>query len=557
MLIDRSLRGLAALMRILLVSLVLFWAQAAGEPQLRGIAETRDGERIEGYIRFERDAMILKAINGGAEREIKAGQLKSAHMHLAGAAPQRVPGLRGTYCSTMEFGGTLIERVDPQINFDWKNDSPMPGIPPDRFSIRWEGDIETLNAGTYTFHVRSDDGARLFVDNRLLMDNWRPQAARDNSVSIELEAGRRYPIRLDYFDGAVLARVSLSWTPPGGVYQLIGADRFSQAVGFESPLKERNGLQGSYFHGVHLQGPAVVRVDRSIDFPWTGRELAAGFGVHKYSVRWEGELEAPISGKVTLHTVTNDGVRLWIGDQKRIDEWRGMTATEHQAEVQMVAGRRYPFKMEYFQDEGTAEVRLFWSGPGLPRQVVPAEKFFVRGGVRLLSRTGTGLLLKGGSFLSGAISDVDEKAVRIDYLNGGTLRIPRQNIGGLQLSPISPSRVSDVAKLNPGCALRNGDYFESSLISYDQGTLRMQSSLFGKRDFLPGKVAFLKLGGFKRSKANFELHTRSGSRLRADWLMLDGKRALVKDNSFCWINLNPGDVVAVYGIMPVDSVQGD
>ena len=550
MLIDRSLRGLAALMRILLVSLVLFWAQAAGEPQLRGIAETRD-------IRFERDAMILKEINGGAERQIKAGQLKSAHMHLAGAAPQRVPGLRGTYCSTMEFGGTLIERVDPQINFDWKHDSPMPGIPPDRFSIRWEGDIETLNAGTYTFHVRSDDGARLFVDNRLLMDNWRPQAARDNSVSIELEAGRRYPIRLDYFDGAVLARVSLSWTPPGGVYQLIGADRFSQAVGFESPLKERNGLQGSYFHGVHLQGPAVVRVDRSIDFPWTGRELAAGFGVHKYSVRWEGELEAPISGKVTLHTVTNDGVRLWIGDQKRIDEWRGMTATEHQAEVQMVAGRRYPFKMEYFQDEGTAEVRLFWSGPGLPRQVVPAEKFFVRGGVRLLSRTGTGLLLKGGSFLSGAISDVDEKAVRIDYLNGGTLRIPRQNIGGLQLSPISPSRVSDVAKLNPGCALRNGDYFESSLISYDQGTLRMQSSLFGKRDFLPGKVAFLKLGGFKRSKANFELHTRSGSRLRADWLMLDGKRALVKDNSFCWINLNPGDVVAVYGIMPVDSVQGD
>jgi hypothetical protein len=557
MLIDRSLCGLAVLMRIPLVSLVPLLAQAAAEPQLRGIAEMRDGERIEGYIRFERDAMILKAINGGAEREIKAGQLKSAHMHLAGAAPQRVPGLRGTYCSTMEFGGTLIERVDPQINFDWKNDSPMPGIPPDRFSIRWEGDIETLNAGTYTFHVRSDDGARLFVDNRLLMDNWRPQAARDNSVSIELEAGRRYPIRLDYFDGAVLARVSLSWTPPGGVYQLIGADRFSQAVGFESPLKERNGLQGSYFHGVHLQGPAVVRVDRSIDFPWTGRELAAGFGVHKYSVRWEGELEAPISGKVTLHTVTNDGVRLWIGDQKRIDEWRGMTATEHQAEVQMVAGRRYPFKMEYFQDEGTAEVRLFWSGAGLPRQVVPAEKFFVRGGVRLLSRTGTGLLLKGGSFLSGAITDVDEKAVRIDYLNGGTLRIPRQNIGGLQLSPISPSRVSDVAKLNPGCALRNGDYFESSLISYDQGTLRMQSSLFGKRDFLPGKVAFLKLGDFKRSKANFELHTRSGSRLRADWLMLDGKRALVKDNSFCWINLNPGDVVAVYGIMPVDSVQGD
>ncbi len=187
---------------------------------------------------------------------------------------------------------------------------------------------------------------------------------------------------------------------------------------------------------------------------------------------------------------------------------------------------------------------------------MPAEKFFVRGGVRLLSRTGTGILLKGGSFLSGAIATVDDKAVRISYLDGKDLRIPRQNIGGLQLSPISPARLADVVKWKPGCVLRGGDYFESSLVSFDQGTLEMQSSLFGKRDFIPGKVEFVKLGDFKRSQANFELHTRSGSRLRADWLMLDGKRALVKDNSFCWINLEPGDVVAVYGIATGDSGPG-
>ena len=140
--------------------------------------------------------------------------------------------------------------------------------------------------------------------------------------------------------------------------------------------------------------------------------------------------------------------------------------------------------------------------------------------------------------------------------DGNVLQIPRQNIGGLQLSPISPSRVLDVAKWKPGCVLRGGDYFESALVSFDQGTLKMRSPLFGRRDFIPGKVEFVKLGDFKRSKANFELHTRSGSRLRADWLMLDGKRALVKDNSFCWINLEPGDVVAVYGIAKGDVGQG-
>ncbi|MCP4846457.1 MAG: hypothetical protein GY899_00740, partial [Verrucomicrobiaceae bacterium] len=111
---NRSLRGLAVLMTIKVTLVLLFQLQAKEEPQLRGIAETRDGEKLEGFIRFERDAMIVKAINGGAEKKVPAVQLKSAHMHLAGALPQRVPGLRGTYCSTMEFGGTLIERIDPQ-----------------------------------------------------------------------------------------------------------------------------------------------------------------------------------------------------------------------------------------------------------------------------------------------------------------------------------------------------------------------------------------------------------------------------------------------------------
>ncbi len=76
------------LMTMPLASLVPFLTHAADEPQLRGIAETRVGEKLEGWIRFERDTMILKEINGGAERKVSAGQLKSAHLHLAGAVAQ-------------------------------------------------------------------------------------------------------------------------------------------------------------------------------------------------------------------------------------------------------------------------------------------------------------------------------------------------------------------------------------------------------------------------------------------------------------------------------------
>ena len=58
----------------------------------------------------------------------------------------------------------------------------------------------------------------------------------------------------------------------------------------------------------------------------------------------------------------------------------------------------------------------------------------------------------------------------------------------------------------------------------------------------------MKLQDFGSKKANFEVRSKSGSLLRADWLMVDGQRALVKDNSFCWINLEPADITAVYGI---------
>ena len=552
MLIDRRLCGVAVQMAVKLLCFLPFLSLGADEFQLRGIAETRAGEKMEGWIRFERDVMILKEVNGGRERKVAAGELKSAHMQMAGAVAQRLPGLRGTYCSTQEFGGTLIERIDQQVNFRFGPHAAMPGIPLNRFSVRWEGDIEALNAGNYTFHTLADDGVRLFVDDRLLIDDWRSHPEAENSGSIELEAGRRYSIRLDYFNGLHWGSVSLLWTPPGGTKGLIGADRFSRSFTLENPLREGNGLLGFYFRGKDFEDAVVSRVDRTIDFPWTGRELAGGLGIRNYSVRWEGDLEAPITGKVTLHTVTNDGVRLWVEGRKLIDQWRGMTAAEHRAVVQMVAGKRYALKMEYYQDNGTAEASLLWSGPGRPRQVVPEENFSVRGGMNLLGTSGAGVLLKGGSFLSGTINEVDEKAVRISYLEGKGLRVARQNIGGIQLTPISLARVLDVAKWKPGCALQGGDYLEAALVSYRQGNLKMKSSLFGVREFTAGKVAFVKLDDFNSDKANFELHTRSGSRLRADWLMLDGKRALVKDNSFCWINLNPSDVVSVYGILKGD-----
>ena len=240
---------------------VMAVAQMPGGFQLQGMVETRDGKMFEGWLRFERETMILTEAGGNARHQFTADQLKEVRTQTEGDSQvsKRISGLRGQYYTTPELSGKMIERVDSQINFRWGTAAPMSGIPADRFSVRWEGEIETLNEGNYTFHLRSDDGARLFIDGRQVIDRWRPQAESEHSGMIELEARRRYPVRLDYFDGQVLAVAALSWTPPGETKRLIGEDRFYQ--GFGSEIQVSTPGTGIFLKGGSFLSGEISEVD--------------------------------------------------------------------------------------------------------------------------------------------------------------------------------------------------------------------------------------------------------------------------------------------------------
>ena len=89
---------------------------------------------------------------------------------------------------------------------------------------------------------------------------------------------------------------------------------------------------------------------------------------------------------------------------------------------------------------------LSWTPPGVTKRLIGGDRFHQGfSGEGQISAPGTGIFLKGGSFLSGAISEVDHKMVKITYLDGKELRISRNNIGGLQLSPISSSHYKELS----------------------------------------------------------------------------------------------------------------
>ncbi|NJL76333.1 MAG: T9SS type A sorting domain-containing protein [Saprospiraceae bacterium] len=105
-----------------------------------------------------------------------------------------------------------FSRVDKTVDFEWANGSPDTELAPDFFSVQWLGEVIPLETGEYTFYVISDDGIRLFVNHQVLIDQWIPQATTETSSSIFLEAGKRYPIRLDYFEEGGYSVVKLLWS---------------------------------------------------------------------------------------------------------------------------------------------------------------------------------------------------------------------------------------------------------------------------------------------------------------------------------------------------------
>ncbi|MBO0857162.1 MAG: glycoside hydrolase family 9 protein [Chloracidobacterium sp.] len=133
--------------------------------------------------------------------------------------PGKGDGLRGTYFQGAALSGSpLLTRVDQTVNFNWGSGSPEPGVVPnDQFSVRWEGQVEARSDELYSFYVTHDDGARLWVNDQLIIDKWTDHAAVEDSGSIALQLGQRYTIRLEFYENVGDASAILAWSTPLGI----------------------------------------------------------------------------------------------------------------------------------------------------------------------------------------------------------------------------------------------------------------------------------------------------------------------------------------------------
>jgi hypothetical protein len=256
--------------------------------------------------------------------------------------PTAGPGLgwQGEYYANPSLQGTpRVVREDAAINFNWGYTAPAPGLPSTGFSVRW---FRTLyfSEGTYRLYGQSDGGVRLWVDNRLVLDQWSGVNGA-YSTDVWLSQGS-HTFFVDYGQRRQPATMSFWW-------ELTGP---TPSPGFPE-------WRGEYFNNRDLTGnPVHVRNDRDIDVNWSWVSPAPGLGTENYSVRWARTIDFS-SGDYRFHIRSDDGNRVFVDGNRIINEWRDMGGNTTFTADRYLSGNHHVV-VEYYQHTGPAFVHFWW-----------------------------------------------------------------------------------------------------------------------------------------------------------------------------------------------------
>jgi hypothetical protein len=337
-------------------------------------------------------------------------------------------------------------------------------MPGDWFSCMWLGRIVPRYSEEYKFTTYTDDGVRLWVDGKLIVDRWDIQAKTSVSAPIPLVAGRAYDVVMMQVERRGDAGARLSWSSASQPLEIIprervwsdqidsvapsapgdlkaSADGLSVTLNWSASIDDYgvagyevfrdgaklgvtcgtsfvedglkcartyayevkafdfatnvsdvasvkittddwrligtgNGLAAAYLGGGNLRAAATTRIDPVIDFDWGTKSPAPGIDADKFSVVWTGKVQPHVTESHTFLTRSAGGVKLWVGGRLLVDDWNCHDDRHRSATITLVAGEKYPIRLEYCENGGKAVARLLWESASIKRVVIPLTQLY-------------------------------------------------------------------------------------------------------------------------------------------------------------------------------------
>jgi hypothetical protein len=138
--------------------------------------------------------------------EFDANRLREARL---------APGLVGDIYDGATFTKVFGQRVDPNVDNEWPASGRGEAWPKGAFSVRWGGSLRVPASGKYGLSLTVNEGARVFVDDKMVLEEVKGTNKRKPaSATVTLSEGA-HPIRIEFWDNGGLAKIHLSWQPPG------------------------------------------------------------------------------------------------------------------------------------------------------------------------------------------------------------------------------------------------------------------------------------------------------------------------------------------------------
>lgn len=197
-----------------------------------------------------------------------------------------------------------------------------------------------LPVGLYRIQVRADDGIRVKVGGKALVDAWLDQPPTAYWATFEHHGGET-PIEIEYYQNGGGAALEFSLVP--------------------------DGFLGEYYRGTTLEKPApATRLDRNLPvayrfepgvcFYWGGSGPYPRIGEDLFSARWRGPVDLPV-GRWSVEVEADDGVRLFLDGKLLINEWKITAPATYRRTIDLVGGR-HQIRLEYYEQTSGARCRL-------------------------------------------------------------------------------------------------------------------------------------------------------------------------------------------------------
>lgn len=133
--------------------------------------------------------------------------ISAAHLSSNGK-----PGLKARYFDNTELNGEpVFEQQDDQIDFHWTLYTPNDRLQADHYSADWTGEITAPESGEFQIGLEGNDGFRLYLDNKLLIDRWNKQSYHKDLVNYSFKKGQKYALRVEFHETQGEGKIKLLW----------------------------------------------------------------------------------------------------------------------------------------------------------------------------------------------------------------------------------------------------------------------------------------------------------------------------------------------------------